>query len=378
MAGLINRVIWVWPDWDSRNHDDMPDYAMNTLSLGWLHVRKGDRKSRAFCMCHQNGTGVECDTSTDPGYGRRIVEDDEEMFVIPTEDCIIRHTVLVEEIHENRALALLGDPHWLDKHESIILDIDEDFFGCSYAIDPILKSNLSMARLGRLDTIIQSNFCPVNSSHEKESDHFLMQLISVIRKQRACTIDMKLKDTPECKTIKSIDPKTYFSKQLESLLVKQLIVMCAQINPQKLIGDLVYNFQKLRIQQLRAIQTTGFCANTSPKTFQVNRGERQFGVCYGANTPDNSAVLEHTPTKGEVSRRAALLKGMFRKLSSHKLDLVTVARSFRDGFTPRMHFEQIEKSILWALNTTMGRPVHLHYDKDLLGGKRGWPSKHKA
>ena len=380
MSGLIDRVIWVWPDWDWSNHGNSIEYGMDTLSLGWVYVGKGPHKSRAFCMCEKNETRLLCNSMSDTGHGYAL-DDEQDVFNVPVEDCVILKTLIVEEVHESSALVNFGKPDWLAKDESIILDIDEDFFGCTYAVQPIVDSGLSMERLLKIDDILHINLCPRNSSHERESDTFLMKLIDTIRKKRACAIDPTLKDSDTCKRVTDVDPVSYFDKMLKNLIAKQFMTPCSGPHaqtPSQFIRSFITEVSKLRIQQLHAFQTVGFCASTSPKSYTLSRGERKFGLCYGANTPDNTAVLEHNPTQEEVTRRSVILRGILKKLSARKPGLVTVSRSMRDGYTPRNYFETIEKSILTSLNSTMGRPIHLHYDIDLLGGKRGWPSRHKA
>lgn len=375
MAGLINRVIWVFPDWDRENHDGGGEYIMDFLKLGWAHIESNGQLKREFCMCERNVSGIEqCNT-----FNRDIDEDNSsEMIEVPTEDCIIRKRLIYEEINERRALVDFSLADMLAKNEQIILDIDEDYFGCSYAIDPILKSNLSMSKLERLDNIVSANFCPVNNSQDIATDDFLMKLISTIKKKTFCTSNTSTEYEKICRDIKKLDIQAQFLKKLQTLVDSKTITFCGKDSFDKFLSYLIGHLSKLTIIHLRAIEAVGFCCTTSPKAFVVSREERRFGVCSGANTPENSAIFEHTPSLLEVTGRSLTLKNILKKISNRHPGLVTVSRSMRDGYTPRMYFETIEKSILSALNATMDRPLKVHYDIDLLGGIRGWPSKHKT
>ena len=64
MAGLINRLIWIWPDWDKESHG--ADYMMSTLSLGW--TEDSNHTYKAFCMCAKMDQEVTCISMTDIGY----------------------------------------------------------------------------------------------------------------------------------------------------------------------------------------------------------------------------------------------------------------------------------------------------------------------
>lgn len=376
MTGLFNRIIWVWPDWDKENHDETVEYAMNTVGLGWVSVGQGALKSRAFCMCEMNETGTQCSSMTDVGHGETSNEGD--FFQVPEEDCTIIRTLIVEEIHESSALINFGKTDWLTKNEPVVLDMDEDFFGCTYAIWPILNSSLSISRVNQIDEILNANLCPRDSNQDLQSDSFLMRMLSFIRKQKDCENDNKLEGPPSCTEVTNTDPYKYFDKLLNDLVSNETITLCSKTKPKHFLRDLIPLFNRLRVQQVRAFQTTGFCANTSPKSRPTSRDERKFGTCYGANTPEETAVIEHIPSKADIGRRAVVLKGILKKLSTRKPGIVTVARSVRDGYTPRNHFAQIERYVLTALNSSMGRPLHVHYDEDLLGGKRGFPSRHKS
>ncbi|WAQ96552.1 LOW QUALITY PROTEIN: INVO-like protein [Mya arenaria] len=386
MANFINRLIWVWPDWDLTNHDEK--YTMGTLSLGTVNMKKvnarRNSKSRdqvasqfsPFCMCMNNGTDVECWSLFDVERGNMSRERDE--YTLRSDLCVIKKLLIVEELHESKAVAFFKNPKWSGRNESIVLDIDEDFYGCTYAVEPLLNTNFSMERLRRLNGIIVDFLCPLNASHEKASDIFLVDLVSSVRNNRACTINQELKNSSTCKEILDLKIIDHFSNKLRLLILSKSITTCQSkgTGVNQFVKDLVIFLAKMRIRQLRALQSVGFCASTSPRT--LNKDNRMFVVCSGANTPEDSMVLVHRPTEKEITRRTIFLRSILRNIMKKTPGFVTIARSVRDGYTPRENFEQIERDVLTALNTTSSQRLNVIYDKELLGGKPGWPARHKV
>lgn len=377
MAGLVNRVIWVWPSWDHKDHEAR--YVMSTLSLGWTTVSgSGGQKQKAFCMCMKNVTTTECRTLTsEHRNGSASSSREDAGFRVPRSKCKIKKIIIVEEIHEDTALGYFKKRDWIASNENIILDIDEDYYGCSYAITPLIDAKLGYKTIDYLNSLIKSHFCPSTFSHEKESDRFLLSLIAAKRVKSACYKDKSLRNTERCQTSMNINLRDYFGRQLDKFVANKSIQMCSLKSSDSFANSFILKLAELSITQLRALQKVGFCLNTSPKTLAVLESH-QFGICIGANTPKRTAISEHTPTSSEISSRSDLLKGLLERIKHLSVDLVTISRSMRDGYTPRQFFEQIEGGILNSLNVTMGRQLSLHYDRDLLGGKPGWPARHKT
>lgn len=377
MTGLVNRVIWVWPEWDKRNHDST--YFMTTVSIGMVTTeQKGRSIKKEFCACLKNETQFECRTYSNVSRLSNKSKNDD-YFVIPRSMCKIMKILIVEEIHENKALNFFGKRDWIAGSENVILDIDEDYFGCSYAIEPLLKANLSYTKIEKLDNLIAAHLCPTSFFHERESDKFLIDLLAVARTKRACLKDKKLRYTERCNTTAKIDLLKFYKQKLEVLNMNNIVRMCSRHdNAYAFLHSLVSKIATYSIKQIRALQEIGFCSDTSTKTFIQSHSRIRFGICKGSNTPKNTAVLEHTPTQNEVETRSVLLKGLLKKLTDHSVKLVTISRSVRDGYTPRQYFERIEADILSGLSASFNGRINVHHDRELLGGKPGWPARHKA
>ncbi|KAL3876971.1 hypothetical protein ACJMK2_034743 [Sinanodonta woodiana] len=363
MAGLISKVIWVWPHWDQVNHESK--HRKYHMQIGWAAVndpQNPGQKMKTFCMCQTNGTESECmyqSTESEEGWaGKKI----------PAESCHVRKGFNVEEVHELQAMKVFNDKDLILKTDNVILDIDEDFYGCTYAIQPLLDANVTLSMVKEMDNLIENIFCPKTTEHEKNSDKLLWEVIENIKLKRKC------KQTRTCK----LEKLNVLKGLLNSLQTANNIKTCENQGKLrlKLVTLLVKQLENLTDTQLDAMQETGFCSSTTPKTLPIF-GARMFGICYGANTPNDTAVITYMPPLKEVEKRTMILQKLLSKINKFSPKLVTLCRSMRDGYTPRKFFHQIEKDILHSLSVSMQQDLIIHYDKDLLGGVKGWPNRHK-
>lgn len=191
--------------------------------------------------------------------------------------------------------------------------------------------------------------------------------------KKHCETDA-LKTSTRCLEITRLNLEAVYADTLRLLILSKAISICSRVKTtDHVVPQLVAYLSSMTIEQLGALHFIGFCANTSPRTYL---DYREFRVCSGANTPEQSAVIVHATDEKEVRRRTIFLKHMLKNVMKRKPGLITVARSVRDGYTPRELFEQIEESVLRTLNATSDRPLRVHYDSELLGGKGGWPKAH--
>ena len=140
----------------------------------------------------------------------------------------------------------------------------------------------------------------------------------------------------------------------------------------KLANKLIVMLMKMTKEQLRLLLKVGFCMEQSPVAYPES-GDRQhptFQVCHGVTGPDNDYVAHHIPTPQEIDQNLVKLQKILSFLPEPKY--ITVSRSFRDGYTPKTHWKQIEDGILAVVNKTFPCFDKVHYDEDLLGGPSGW------
>lgn len=376
MAGIIDRFIWVWPTWDHPNHDG--HHVSATLSLGWAYVTNEGHitTEKTFCMCILVGKESDCTSVENAEIDSS--EEDGEGYKIHAKNCKNKKYVKVDIVHELKVLSLLSTPEWIDSSENIMLDIDEDYYGCDYAIEPLLKANMSYESINILDETIAAYLCPLSAHQEKESDDILMEIIETVHVQRACMTEPELADTLQCQKISKLDMVQYFKRLFNEKITDRTINLCENVSSIKIfIKYLLQLLGRLDIEQLRALQSAGFCSMTSSKTLRWYYNEK-FGICFGANTPNNTVVIEHVPSTLEITVRTKVLKSMLMKINDYSPQIVTVCRSVRDGYTPRKYFELIEKSVLSTLDETIDKELSIHYDEELIGGQLGWPAKHNT
>ncbi len=111
----------------------------------------------------------------------------------------------------------------------------------------------------------------------------------------------------------------------------------------------------------------------------LGKGPGIIRVCQGVLLPDDPSVYQHSPTDMETQQRAALLEMTLQSSSvAQSMRLVTVARSIREGYTPREQVDYIEELLHTSLVYSQEEGVvEVMYDRGLLGGAWGWSDRYK-
>ncbi|KAL5018308.1 hypothetical protein ScPMuIL_004030 [Solemya velum] len=376
MAGLIRRVVWVWPWWDRESHGDM--YKVDHLSVGWTSVKNPNDVGQsylAFCCCVFNVTSNETECTYTPS-------DDSfpDGLPLPTGECRVKKTVILEEIREDRVFARLRSGKWFSESESVILDIDEDFYGCTYAVQPLIFTGIQLDTIQEIDRLVGELFCPKSAHAETAVDKLIMTVINMFRNTSYChTHDSEIDKKQICNNEMRISlAETFMVSNLSTRANEQLLCVNGNTMTSRLIKRLLIIFSNLKIKQLRSLQNVGFCLTTTPRSYQaISRSV--FQTCHGANTPKSSSVSIHKPTWDEISRKTKLLRQHLQLMGEGPGNpaVVTVCRSIRDGYTPRYFSGKIESDIISSVKSVFKNSV-INYDRELLGGKRGWAARHKV
>lgn len=410
MAGLIRKVIWIWPKWTEHRHEGQEQTG--EVEVGWAQVDGPHKdKIKVFCLCYHNSTknGQSC-------IYLPLHHATERSISISSHLCHVKKSFFYKEIREDIAFQKLNNNKLVSPGETVLLDIDEDYYGCTYASKPLLDANMTMETIHKLDGIIQKLFCPQGSIQEQEADRLLVNVLGTLRKLPTCSSSSKAVLPPKgsasqlkgqgskpgtnksaIDTSKSLNKKnqslsyekcketsTNLVKEAESAIKKYLWpqtknpVACSRKtqHSEKILKDLINNLKQQSLRQLRSLQYVGFCLTSSPRSSKlVNKFS--FNVCNGVNYPGQSAVDTHIPRLSEIQHRTKLLQQMLSAVKSKKISMTSVCRSVRDGYTPRRYFNRIENDVLKVLNVTFGN-IQVRYDSSLLGGKKGWPSRHKV
>lgn len=372
ISGLIKRVIWIWPEWDKKNHNS--SYSVQHNQIGIANVKRRDNTQyEVFCICEfqQKSSLYNC-------YYPDYESDNATAISIPKNKCRVQRTYTVEEIQENVAVKYVNNAKWLLNNEEIILDLDEDYYGCVYASQPLLDLGVKEVELKHINNYLDKLICPKSLAQERYVDNILTTALDLFKRFYTCQNPKQPvainKNCPKLAKITS-EVNAYLQKILWQ---NKKIHLCSKQHHavKYAISEIIHSFQKLGIKQLKAMQRVGFCLNTSPKTYKVTFPPR-YGICMGANTPSDSSVLIHNPTRKEITERTATLQNILKSLKAKSVKFVTICRSSRDGYTPRRFFKLIESDIMASLNKTFNNNCVAHYDGGLLGGIKGWISRPK-
>ena len=299
-------------------------------------------------------------------------------FEIKPEECPTRGEYEYEVIHEKDAVEKMKSGSWFNPDDSIVLDIDEDYFGCESAAAPLMRSGAPWARVRIISALIDTMICPKRTKHENEAEDFLMPIIN--EASNVCS-ESDINCTKHQPQINK-----FATEMLKLGLTKRFRFLCSYKEGVMLhrMKTFVKHLLKLNKHQIKTISTTGLCMMTTPKSAffadmkgSSNSNSGSFHICTGFNSPNATIVTYHYPKAKEVETRIETLREILVHGVYPNVKLVTLCRSVRDGYTPRGHFEVIERGILGALRNRLGQGKYdIYYDKDLLGGQYGWPSRH--
>lgn len=373
MAGIMKRIIWVWPKWDQENHESA--YEKTWGGIGTAMVTTGEAlKEKVICTCTKNESNVkECSYIPFPYEGLTNVGTEQ---MLKPSSCNIKREFYLESVREDEAIKRLSKGGWVTKQDSLMLDIDLDFFGTTHVSQPLLDVGMPIASLNMMNGVLWKLFCPKTVKEEQETDRVLVKALRLFQNALDC------KTKPQTKQYSYKKCKDKARKESADML-KQFLwqqgnrVSCEKRSKESenLLNQLIdLFFGHLSAKQIATLKKIGFCLTTTINSYLplTNPG---FQICMGSNTPVDSMVLAHKPTKNETILRTSTLLKILNSL--HRPRLVTVCRSVRDGYTPRFQYYLIEHSVMKAISSVFSN-VKVHYDPWLLGGKHGWPHRHKS
>lgn len=127
-----------------------------------------------------------------------------------------------------------------------------------------------------------------------------------------------------------------------------------------------YITQNLNSRQLDAMLRSEFCLETSPNTARiaVYKQHNPITVCVGANGPHSQNSIFFTPTLARVQKDMNNVRAMVSQIQSN-IELVTIARSNRDGYVPRQLQTNIEEGLLTLLQSEIRSNTNVTYDPNL-------------
>lgn len=372
MTKLINRVVWIWPFWDKINHKS--SYTKFNIDIGITSISHPVYNShfKLFCICDR-------DMSTKVKICRRISLEREDVLedtVMESSLCQIKRSIQFEEMNEYEALKRTVSRNLLLQNETVILDIDEDYFGCTYACKPLLDCNISLISMDLIDNALEKLICPKTPNEEAKADDMLGFVLYIISD---CHKDMKRLGFASCSKEEKLQKAT---KLLDKFIwSSENNLGCSRRKGTLETGamyDLLDIVTDFNYQQLMSLKRVGFCLTTALKSFQLTM-KSVFHICKGNNDPGSATVFIHSPTMDEISLRMRNLNAIIKSIDiNRKTQIVTICRSIRDGYTPRKYFKLIETGLFKSLQRCFkNKNIEFKFDNGLLGGVYGWTNKNR-
>ncbi|XP_067673154.1 uncharacterized protein [Haliotis asinina] len=378
-TGLINRFIWVWPPYDAGGylHDNNEPYVSVRLRAGIMY-REGksdeDEHIQELCACAESDN-ITMDTKC--AWVVPDFETGEDSYVpIPESECLDKTlSGIVEFVSTKKAIELARSGNWIRASDSVILDIDEDFYACEAVSATLYNAGMSQDDINDISSIIQKLLCVDNAQDEMLADKFFHDMLMITLKHLKLCNSLRAKGDSSCSD--SLSMRNAVIGKLYNELQKTMSVMCLPSESTHfMLRRLIDKLLLLNERQLEELITVGVCMNQSPRTTSFKRNDGMM-LCKGKNGPNSTFVVYHSVNEEEIDQTTNHLKTILSQPFTP--GVVTLVRSVRDGYTPRKHFHLIESKILNVLKTIFPHPINegnVHYDSELLGGKEGWYFRH--
>ena len=293
-------------------------------------------------------------------------------------DCDMKHTGLVEVVSETKAISLISSGTWITERDSVLLDVDEDFYGVEAVITPISEAGVDADTIDAINHWVTRLVCASDTRQERQTDSFYNYLIqTIIDFKIVCSVGDKTNDSV-CSSPDKLTAavSTLIPMFLDNLRQRNLEQHLCFGESDDALKELIVELCALNTDQLKAFAEVGVCLNGSPKSTDFASNHSMI-LCYGYNTPNDSVVMFHVPSSLEITQRTSNLRDMLEQ-NQFVPGAVTICRSTRDGYTPRKLFSKIESDIKRVLVNAFPRILEdsFYYDEDLLGGPVGWQGRH--
>lgn len=367
MTGLFKKVIWVWPSWDEDTHE--ADDITETFAGGLTVVDINQQQHFCECEFKKDGkTKAECMFVNRSKYSE---EADYDGSPIDPEKCDVKRSIKYQQIVDHSASHKMILGQLVEEGDSILLDIDEDFFGCVLRGHRLVNAGIVWSVVEEIDELTNEIFCPELTEKEAIANRFMRTVMALIIKHckssKIAALACVTPGNPASKTFTSA-----VSRVVESYSEKGIFCSMYKNARQKRLEMLFEYFMQMTIPQIRACANLGFCMQTSPRSYQENG----FQLCHGANEPNTTIVTQHSPGENELLLRLRRLRRMLLQGRYPTPGMVTLCRSVRDGYTSTEYFEDIERHVLKSISESKKHVnFNVIYDINLLGGKKGWPSR---
>ena len=350
MKGLIDHVVWIKPTWLNESRSTMLMKAYIGVTL------KKNSNVETVCQCQQQiiksrrlKTPLQC-SYLDRDNAKVDASPDNANVVVSASDCRKIHPFTFITVSEKKFSKLVD----LKKVKNLFLDIDEDYFGVESGVQSLINTGISLKTLTLVDEYLMSLYCPQSTKEEETLNAQIQNLFRFVHEL------MKNNNAKNVKTItKYIFDSTSICKFGDQ--------------PNKVVTEFSDDIVSFSIKEVGALAKAKYCLILSP---QLRNDEVTFTLCHGNIYPGDPLNQIYVGAKDEVKQRGENLVDILNLICNYTQPrFYTIARSLRDGYTPRNQQRYIEKIVLESLDKVIsrqGKQKRLIYDSELVFGKEGW------
>lgn len=350
MKSLIDHIIWVQPSWrnESASNRYLRTYAGVTNTKNYLGLFSP-------CICQQmvykkikKKTPFEC---------FMLNRESEDNIDIELKECKMIRSYIVIMVNEDRFIKSVK----LNNVKNLFVDIDEDYFGVESGVKTYINQGLKYQTILQVNQMFSLLFCPKSMYEEQILNIEVQNLFSAIfgySKKHGFKNDHHYRY--EIQELLFDNISKYFCKTITdttSTVVHQ-------------VTDVISLFVK---EEIKALSKVKYCLANSP---QLLNETTRFILCHGTIHPQDTLNQIHISNHTEIIKRGEQLELMLDFIYQHKEPhFFTIARSLRDGYTPRFQQRFIEETVLKAVTHSIrkhGKTERIIYDKYLVFGKKGW------
>ncbi|XP_046566493.1 uncharacterized protein LOC124275064 [Haliotis rubra] len=333
-TGLINRFIWVWPKFDVGGwfHKKNESYVSMKLEVGFMYQDEGIRPALELCYCLQSDYFQIKHPCNIAKVNRRMLEGIEP-FPIDRGSCLdMTLGGIVELVSTDKAIELAKSGSWIKASDSVILDIDEDFYGCEAVSAPLYDAGMNEDDIKGLSFYVGKILCTDNAKDEMKADRYFQKLLKAVQETlKRCHSGRLGEETCESnhaftEAVLALMPDMTTTKDIMCLPKESTLFM---------LVNLVARLSRCSDTQLQHIASIGVCMYESQRSTTFNRNNGMI-LCAGYNGPMSDKVLYHSTNEQEIAISSRSLKEMLTQAFIPQV--VTVCRSVRDGYTPRRSF----------------------------------------
>ncbi|VDD75108.1 unnamed protein product [Mesocestoides corti] len=358
---LVRTVYLILPTWTTNST------VATNASLGQTVMTNGQRQ---FCICFNEESDAVCQT-------RSLHTISEEIEVSPSQ-CVNRSHYQHIELNSRNAAGVLrfSKTRALPQNDTahpLILDIDEDFFGVQLVGMVLANLDCEMQMAVHISESLREVLCLRKGTSDEEmlADAWFRGFINDIKSE--CLPDGECLDfldnatlSGECqaairRSANGIDPTIACTDgDRVDFYVTRLAQVLAYLTP----------------EQLDEVARIGACFENAWRTHAY---EGQVGLCLGHNIPGASIVPEFVPSYRDLIGLGRNFTRIVKSILPRRPDVITIARSARDGYVVRHLQPLVEAVIIKVIKGVFNvSDENFHFSEYLAGGKGGWINRHST